>query len=92
MDLVGAGASFQEALDELLGLVGAQIGFALFKRQPALIWHPAPPSVLETFLRVQQEYQDRFPRVPTQLNRRIASVPLVPGSRKEKVQFELADA
>ncbi len=41
MDLRGFGTTFEEALDELRDLIATQIGFALIKEQPEMIWKPA---------------------------------------------------
>jgi hypothetical protein len=43
MDLRGYGKTFNKALEDLKGLVAMQIGFALFKGQPEMIWRPADP-------------------------------------------------
>ncbi len=49
MDIVGTGATFEEAFADLDGLVRAQIGFAVFQRDPNLLWHPAPREIVEKF-------------------------------------------
>jgi hypothetical protein len=41
MDLRGYGSTFDEAVQELNDLVGAQISFARLKNQPEMIWKPA---------------------------------------------------
>ncbi len=54
MDLRGYGESFDEALDDLGNLVEMQVSFALFKKQPELIWSPADPVWFERFAEVRQ--------------------------------------
>lgn len=54
MDLRGYGATFDEAARELHDLVMMQIGFALFKGEPEMIWHPADPIWFERFADVRQ--------------------------------------
>jgi len=49
MDIIASGASFEEAASELEVLVRAQIQFAVFKRNPGLLWHPAPKEVAAKF-------------------------------------------
>lgn len=56
MDLRGFGKSFEEAFDELIGLIEAQVSFAYFKKEPGLIWHAAEPEYFELFDRARKEY------------------------------------
>jgi len=55
MDLRGYGRTFKEALEDLQDLVRMQIGFALFKREPEMIWKPAEPKYLELFAQLKSE-------------------------------------
>jgi hypothetical protein len=54
MDLRGYGKTFNEALEDLKGLVAMQIGFALFKGQPEMIWRPADPVWFERFAEMRK--------------------------------------
>ncbi len=55
MDLRGYGATFEEAVDDLGDLVMMQIGFAMFKSQPEMIWKPADPVWFGRFAEARQE-------------------------------------
>lgn len=50
-DLVGRGESFDQAFDELKELTEMQVSFALQMKQPALLDHPAPPYIWQTYER-----------------------------------------
>jgi len=50
MDLRGYGATFEEAMGELEGLVDAQVTFALQQRRPEMIWKNAEPQWFTLFL------------------------------------------
>ncbi len=56
MDLRGYGDTFEEAQKDLSDLVGMQISFARFKREPSLIWKPAEAVWFELFAQVRQAY------------------------------------
>jgi len=49
MDIIASGPSFEEAASELEVLVQAQVNFAAFRRNPGLLWHPAPKEVAAKF-------------------------------------------
>lgn len=55
MDLRGYGATFEEAVDDLGDVVMIQIGFAMFKGQPEMIWRPADPVWFERFAEARQQ-------------------------------------
>lgn len=49
MDIVGSGSTFEEASAELRGLIDSQFSFAVFKKDPSLLWRPAPKEIIEKF-------------------------------------------
>ena len=48
-DLVGYGKTFKIALDNLIELTEMQIGFAIYKDEPALLDCPAPIEIIEVY-------------------------------------------
>lgn len=55
MDLRGFGKTFEDALDQLMESVEAQISFARYKNEPGLIWHPAEKKYFDLFDRVRKK-------------------------------------
>lgn len=55
MDLRGYGQSFDEALQDLRGSMTMQIGFALFKDEPEMIFFPADPVYFSLYAQVRNE-------------------------------------
>ena len=49
VDLLGHGKTFDEACKDLADLILMQIGFAEYKNQPEMIWHPADPIYFHRF-------------------------------------------
>lgn len=61
MDLRGFGTTFEEAFEQLMSSVEAQISFARYKNEPGLIWHPAEKRYFDVFDRVRkQRFSKRF--------------------------------
>jgi hypothetical protein len=87
MDLVGSGRTFQEALRELSDLIDAQICFSIFKGNPSLLYHPAPPELIETYTRLNQDMLNSFPEPIESENRAIASIPIARPKLKPKPKF-----
>lgn len=59
MDLRGFGTTFEEALEDLMSSVNAQISFALYKKELNLIWHPAEKKYFDLFDRTRKRYFSR---------------------------------
>lgn len=78
MDLRGYGATFKEALAELVDLVTTQVSFAQFKDQPELIWKPAEPIWFERFADVRREHLNALiqKREPVGSSYDVAGLPL----------------
>ena len=55
MDLRGYGQSFDDALRDLREGITMQIGFALFKDEPAMIFFPADPMYFSLYAQVRNE-------------------------------------
>ena len=53
MDLRGYGQSFDEALQDLRESMSMQIGFALFKNEPGMIFFPADPVYFSLYAQVR---------------------------------------
>lgn len=51
-DLVGHGRTFEDALADLEELTEMQLSFAIQRRQPTLLDHPAPPEIWEAYARL----------------------------------------
>ncbi len=55
MDLRGYGQTFEEALDDLHESMTMQIGFAHFKDQTDMIFHPTDPVYFSLFAQVRND-------------------------------------
>ena len=55
MDLRGYGQSFGEALKDLHESMTMQIGFALFKNEPGMIFYPADPMYFSLYAQVRND-------------------------------------
>ena len=55
MDLRGYGQSFDEALQDLRESMSMQIGFALFKNKPGMIFFPADPVYFSLYAQVRND-------------------------------------
>jgi len=55
MDLRGYGQSFDEALKDLHESMTMQIGFALFKNEPGMIFYPADPMYFSLYAQVRND-------------------------------------
>ena len=55
MDLRGYGQSFDEALNDLRESMTMQIGFALFKNEPGMIFFPADPMYFSLYAQVRND-------------------------------------
>ena len=60
MDLRVYGPTFEDALDELTGIVNVQISFAIHKGEPELIWRPAEPIYWRLFDQARRERLQEF--------------------------------
>ena len=76
LDLVGEGRSFPDACRHLHELIDMQVSFAVFKKNPDLLYHEAPHEYFTLFERLQREAIEMFPRVPRGGKHRIANLPL----------------
>jgi len=81
-DLVGFGRTFDQALEALHELTGMQVSFAVFKSQPALLDHPAPSWIIETYNRMVAETLQAFPRPLDQSNRMIGCIRMPKAPKK----------
>src|SRR5690242_9538251 len=54
-DLVGRGRTFEQALAHLMELTEMQVSFAVQRNETALLDHPAPMHVIETYSRLARE-------------------------------------
>ena len=55
MDLRGYGQSFDEALQDLRESMSMQIGFALFKNEPGMIFFPSDPVYFSLYAQVRND-------------------------------------
>ncbi len=62
MDLKGRGETDQEAVAELVGMVKAQVSFALKRNEPDLIYRPAPKSYFRRFREARERALRSFPK------------------------------
>ena len=53
MDLRGYGQSFDDAVKDLRDSMTMQIGFSLFKNEPAMIFYPADPMYFSLYAQVR---------------------------------------
>jgi hypothetical protein len=97
MDLRGFGANFDEALAELVEIIGMQLGFADFKRQPEMVFHPAAPEYFALFAQVREDrlratLAHQVGEVDSEYD--IGGIPIPPAHviEKQKKKFSLADA
>ena len=74
-DLVGRGRTFREALKHLEELTEMQVSFAVQTNKPALLDHPAPPDIWQTYMRLSQERLRNFPRPVRTSNKAIGALP-----------------
>ena len=56
MDLRGYGRTFDEALEDLHDAMTMQIGFAQFKGETDMIFHPAEPTYFSLFAQVRNDH------------------------------------
>jgi len=54
-DIRGYGTTFSAALKQLMDLVETQVAFALFKKQPEMIWKAADPIWFEVYTQARRE-------------------------------------
>lgn len=80
-DLLGMGASFGAAMTDLQQATAAQLGFARFKGQPSLLYHPAPLHIVETYNLLLTERLERLNDPEPSPSRAISSFSL-PAARK----------
>jgi len=80
MDLRGYGATFDEAIKDLIDLVTMQIGFALFKNQPSMIFKPAEPRYFLLYQELRDQRIQSFGQKTDEEDFAIRGVPLPPPS------------
>ena len=56
MDLRGYGKTFDEAVEDLYDCIKMQIGFARFKNQPDMVFHPAEPIYFSLFAQIRNDH------------------------------------
>ena len=56
MDLRGYGQTFKEAVTDLHDGIKMQIGFAQFKNQPNMVFHPAEPIYFSLFAQIRNDH------------------------------------
>ena len=78
MDLIGYGNSFEVACEKLIELIDDQLGFAIFKEQATLIYHPAPARLFQLYEMLVQSRLQHFASKNRELNKehRIANYTL----------------
>jgi len=64
MDIKGRGANEDEAMEELLSLIEAQVSFAYQKGEPGLIYHPAEQRYFDIFRDLQVKILSSYPKPP----------------------------
>ncbi|MFH1219625.1 MAG: hypothetical protein V1694_04155 [Candidatus Eisenbacteria bacterium] len=91
LDLVGEGPTFRKACEHLKELIEMQIGFAVYRNNAALLYHPAPPEYFLQFDRLYRETLSAFPKPIANRSHAIANLPLRPPKGKAP-HFALANA
>jgi len=99
MDLRGYGDTFDKALEELLEAVMMQIGFANFKGQPDMIFHPAEPTWFSLYAQVREDrlksitYTLQGGEVEYEREYEIGGIPVPPAHviKKMKRDFSVMD-
>jgi len=89
MDLVGYGETFEVAYEKLKELIEMQIDFAVYKNQPTLIYHPAPPRIFRLYDLMLESYLQNFAGKEHRFDKdhRIANFPLPSISRGTDPSF-----
>ncbi len=80
MDLRGHGQTFAEALEDLRDAMTMQIGFAQFKGETEMIFHPAEPMYFSLFAQVRNDYITALARScpATESEYTVAGMPIPP--------------
>jgi len=94
-DLVGYGATFNKAIEALIELTDMQISFALYKKQPSLLYHPAPLHIIEQYHSTMQSTLQNYTytkKCKTNKNFKIASMPLPNKNTGANASFVQAQA
>ncbi len=92
-DLVGYGANFKKALNNLIELTEMQVSFALQEDKPSLLDHPAPPGVIETYNSLMRDCLQTLTRKsPVDAKHGIACIPLPMIDKRSKSPFVSAQA
>jgi|GEM_PF-1693274 len=82
-DLIGHGKTAEEALENLVELTSMQISFAQFKKEPHLLYHPAPPQIFEIYMSLlASELQNFSLSKKTPKDRMITNIPFSHTSAK----------
>lgn len=80
MDLRGYGQTFDEALEDLHDAMTMQIGFAQYKGETDMIFHPAEPMYFSLFAQVRNDHITALAgnRPATESEYAVAGMPLPP--------------
>ncbi len=78
MDIRGYGDTFDSAQDDLFDLVNMQIGFALFKKQPSMIFKPSDPKYFMLYQGLREKSIQRFGLESEEEDFAIRGMPLPP--------------
>lgn len=89
MDIVGTGATFEKACQNVIELVETQVSFAFFKGQPEMLDHPAPASLFLAFERINQKKLASYPSETRETGFETTNVAMPKPSRS---RFVVADA
>ena len=95
MDLRGYGPTFREALEDLRESMTMQIGFAHFKNELDMIFHPAEPVYFSLYAQVRNDHLMALAKKGsvTESDYAVAGIPIPPPQRiaAEKAGFTMSD-
>ena len=96
MDLRGYGPTFRQALEDLRETMTMQIGFAHFKNEFDMIFHPAEPVYFSLFAQVRNDHLTALARKGSVIESEyaVAGIPIPPPHliAAEESGFSLSDA
>lgn len=94
MDLRGYGRTFREALDDLRDSMTMQIGFAHFKDELDMIFHPAEPVYFSLYAQVRNDHLTTLAKKGSvgESDYAVAGIPIPPPERiaAEKAGFSIS--
>ncbi len=94
MDLRGYGKTFEAAFAELFDCICMQIGFAQYKDQTDMVFHPAAPEYFQIFAQIRADLMLSLGRTQTTDNEyQVKGMPIPPPHVIEecKRKFSLVD-